>query len=327
MSTTEPSKYAENQFESATRKSFALMSEILADTVPRAAAAAAGNLMFTAVLATLNTAATSWTTGETALANAEAAGPAATFAFEDKMTSLRRKPDADTSSPLETWDTTIRSQVAYQGPTYMLLLPNGRETVTAGSWEDQLDALRDLGIRLAAQIAKPALVTLGTTVTTFATAARALRTAQTTTKANLESAREAQEAKRLTASAALYALIGQGMVVWSLTPSLVDTLWDVNILRRVAQSVPDAPADTAWDAPNRTLSTTAMPAGGSRLEAWRTGPGGMPELLLTAGPGQTSVLIPATITFVPGGLYQLWLVAVNSKGSSLPGPVQNWTAV
>ena len=37
--------------------------------------------------------------------------------------------------------------------------------------------------------------------------------------------------------------------------------------------------------------------------------------------------IPATITFTPGGLYQLWLVALNSRGHSDPGPVQNWTAV
>ncbi len=70
-----------------------------------------------------------------------------------------------------------------------------------------------------------------------------------------------------------------------------------------------------------------MRFGRSRLEAWLTGPGGTPELLLTAAPGQISLLITATIPFVPGGLYQLWLVAVNSNGSSLPGPVQNWTAV
>ena len=50
----------------------------------------------------------------------------------------------------------------------------------------------------------------------------------------------------------------------------------------------------------------------------------MPELLLTAGPGATEIIVPATITFTPGGLYQLWLVAVNSKGRSTPGPVQNW---
>ena len=327
MPASDPSKYAENQFESATRKSYALMSEVLADTIPRATTAAGGNLMFSTVLATLNTAATAWSTGETAMANAEAAQPAATFALEDKLASLRRTPDADTASLLEVWDTTIRSQVAYQGPTYMLLLPNGRETVTAGTIEEQLDALRDLGIRLTAQVTKPVLVTLGGTVTTFATAARALRTAQTNAKAAVETTREAQEAKRLAAAAALYALIGQGMVVWAATPLLVDTLWDVQILRRVIQSVPDAPADTAWDAPNRTLSTTAMPAGGSRLEAWREGPGSMPELLLTAAPGETNVLIPATITWTPGALYQLWLVAVNSRGSSLPGPVQNWTAV
>ena len=48
----------------------------------------------------------------------------------------------------------------------------------------------------------------------------------------------------------------------------------------------------------------------------------MPELLLTAGPEAT-----ATITFTPGSLYQLWLVAINSKGRSAAGPVQNWTAV
>jgi hypothetical protein len=88
-----------------------------------------------------------------------------------------------------------------------------------------------------------------------------------------------------------------------------------------------APADTTWDPATRTLSTTAMPEGATRLEAWRVGPGAMPELLLTAGPGITAIGIPATITFTPGGLYQLWLVALNSKGKSPAGPVQNWTAV
>jgi hypothetical protein len=52
----------------------------------------------------------------------------------------------------------------------------------------------------------------------------------------------------------------------------------------------------------------------------------MPELLLTVGPRAISIIIPATITFTPGGLYQLWLCGVNSKGRSAPGPVQNWTA-
>ena len=50
-------------------------------------------------------------------------------------------------------------------------------------------------------------------------------------------------------------------------------------------------------------------------------------LLVTAAPGELNVLIPATITFTPGGHYQLWLVALNSRGHSDPGPVQNWTAV
>lgn len=327
MPSTDPSKYAENQIESATRKSLPLMSELLADTVPRATTVVGANASFTTVMFLLNLAATNWTAGETVLANAEAALPSSTSSFEDKMASLTRKPDADTSSPLEIWDTTIRLQVAYQGPTYLLLLPQGRETVTAGTIEQQLDALRDFGSRLTGQAAKPVLVALGTTVTAFATAARALRTAQTNAKAALDNARSTMEPKRLAAAAAVYALIGQGMVVWSTTPALVDTLWDVNILRSAPQEVPGTPVDTAWTPAQRTLSTSVMPPGGSRLEAWREGPGGMPEKLLTGARGETSVLIPATITFTPGGLYQLWLVAVNGKGSSLPGPVQNWTAV
>ena len=90
--------------------------------------------------------------------------------------------------------------------------------------------------------------------------------------------------------------------------------------------MPDAPLDTTWVPSTRTLSTSALPLGATRLEAWRVGLGAMPELLLTAGPGATTIIIPATITFTPGGFYQLWLVGVNSKGRSGAGPNQNWTA-
>lgn len=326
MSST-PSKYAENQFASATAERYPLMSEVLADTLPRATTAAGAIPAFGPLLATLTGMSIQWGAGETVIANAEAALPATTLAFDDKMASLTRSPDADTASVLETWDTTIRSQVAYQGPTYLTLLPNGRETLTLGTREEQLDALRDFGVRLTAQVAKPVLVTLGTTVTTFATSARTLRTSQTTAKGTLENARLAQEALRISAANALYSLLGQGMVTWGSTPLRVDTLWDVNILRNAPQQVPAAPLDTTWNGPTRTISTTALPPGGTRLEAWRVGPGAMPELLVTADPGVVSITIPATITFTPGGLYQLWLVAINGKGRSAPGPVQTWTAV
>jgi hypothetical protein len=326
MPTTEPSKYAENQFLAATTTRFPLMSEILADTLPRAVTAIAGNGAFLSVLTNLSATATAWNSGETLIANTEAALPGTSLAFDDKMASLTRKPDADTPSLIEVWDTTIRGQVAYQGPVYITLLPSGRETLTTGTREEQLDAIRNFATRLTAQATKPVLVTLGTTVLTFANAARALRTSQTNAKSAVDAARTAQEPRRLNAAAALYALIGQGMVTWNTNPSQVDTLWDVNLLRNAPQQVPPAPLDTTWVAATRTLSTTALPLGATRLEAWRVGPGAMPELLLTAGPGATEIIIPATITFVTGGFYQLWLVAVNSKGRSTPGPTQNWTA-
>ena len=52
----------------------------------------------------------------------------------------------------------------------------------------------------------------------------------------------------------------------------------------------------------------------------------MPEQLAIGNPGELFVEIPATITFDAGDLYQLWLQSRNSRGSSEPGPKQNWTA-
>jgi hypothetical protein len=323
----EPSKYAENQFDSATRNRFPLMSEILVDTRPRLAAAATANAAFTPALDALDSAIAAWEVGETAIANAEANLPARTFAFEDKLDSLTRKPDADTNSLLETWDTTIRGQVAYQGPTYMLLLPQGRETLTAGSYDARLDAGRDVGIRLSQQVTKPVLVTLGTTVTTFYNAARVLRTSQITAKGALDDARVQQEFLRKIAAAALINMVGVGLQVWKDTPALVDTLFSVALLRGGTQDVPAAPVDTLWTPAQRRLSTTVMPEGATRLEAWREGPGGMPEQLAIGEPGALEVIIPAIITFDAGDLYQLWLQSRNSRGTSAPGPKQNWTAV
>ncbi len=322
----EPSKYAENQFNSATEGRLPLMSELLADTRPRLAAAATANPVFSTPLAMLDTSIGNWDAGESELANAEAAVPGLTYALEDKLTSLTRKPDAETNSPLETWDNTIRAQVAYQGPTYMLLLPQGRETLTSGSLEERIDAGRDLGVRLAAQVAKPALVTLGATVTTFYTEARAFRTSQKTAMTTLATRRTEQEVLRKACAAALLNMVGMGLQVWREDPAMVDTLFDVNLLRGGAQTVPDAPTDTVWTPATRTLSTTVMPEGASRLAAWREGPGGMPEQLAVGEPGALEVMVPATVTFDAGDLYQLWLVALNSKGPSGPGPKQNWTA-
>ena len=322
----EPSKYAFNQFETATTGSNPLMSEILADSMGRLTVAVTAKPALSPALGSLTSANTAWNNGETTLANAEAALLSATAAMTDKLASLTRKPDIDTNSPLEIWDTTIRGQVAYQGTTYTLLLPRGRETLTGGGIEEQLDALRDFGIRLVNQTLKPVLASLGGTVGFFASAARALRTTQLNAKGSLDIARANQETLRLAAATELYNMVGLGMTVFKATPDQIDTLFDVGLLRGPAQALPDAPADTFWNPAQRTLSTTALPNGATRLEAWREGPGGMPERLAVSLPGETSVLIPASITFNTGDLYQLWLDGLNSKGPGPAGPKVNWTA-
>jgi hypothetical protein len=322
----DPSKYAENQFNSATANRLPLMSEVLADTRPRLAIAAATNALFNPPLALLDTAIAAWEAGETLIANAEAAQPAATLAFLDKMESLSRKPDADTNSPLETWDVTIRSQVAFQGPTYLLLLPQGRETLTAGSIDARLDAGRDFGIRLSQQTGKQVLIDLGVVVSAFYTSVRNLRTAQSTAKSVLEDVRMDQEPRRLLAAAALFNMVGVGMTVWRETPLMVDTLFDIGLLRGSIQEIPAAPANTTWTPGTKTLSTTALPSGATRLELWRQAPGGMPEQLAIGAVDALSVVVPTGITFETGVVYELWLQARNSRGSSGPGPKQTWTA-
>lgn len=69
-----------------------------------------------------------------------------------------------------------------------------------------------------------------------------------------------------------------------------------------------------------------MPAGASRREVCREGPGGAPELLIIGSRGALSVQIPANITFDIGNLYQLWMQSRNGKGSSAPGPKVSWLA-
>jgi len=99
---------------------------------------------------------------------------------------------------LEAWDNIIRGQVAYQGPVYTGLLPDGRETLTLGTREEQLVELTALAGRLAAQVGKPLLVTLGATVLAFGNSANALRSTQINAKAALEGTRLAQEPLRRT---------------------------------------------------------------------------------------------------------------------------------
>lgn len=318
------SKYSENQFLTATRDSFILTSEIIADSKPKIAFAVTEDGRFTDINNELISSSAAWDAAETITTNLEAALKSATLALDEKFLSLTQKPNADTNSIIETWDITIRTAVAYQGVTYTLLLPRGRETITTGTIEEQLDALRDFGVRLGEQTGKPTLIALGTTVTTFATAARALRTAQTTKKTQLENSRNDLEALRILNCEILFAAVGTGMIVWRSTPEKVDDLFSLSLLRGSVLQAPEAPTDTTVNVATRTVATTALPANATRLEVYRQAPGGAPELLVIGDPGQLSITIPNLFIFTEGVTYQIWLQARNSRGTSEPGPMQEW---
>lgn len=321
----EPSKFTENQFLTATVGSFILTSEIIADAKPRLALAATQNSAFASINGELISTSAAWEAAETIETNCGAALKSGTLALEEKLLSLTRKPDADTNSLIETWDTTIRTAVAYQGVTYTLLLPDGRETITKGHLEAQLDAIRDFGVRLSNQATKPTLVALGTTVTAFATAARALRTSQLTCKTLLDNSRNELEALRILNCQVLYAMVGTGMAAYRTTPEKVDDLFSITLLRGSIQQVPEAPIDTAFNEATKTASTTVMPEHATRLEIYRQAPGGAPELLGIGEMGALSVTIDSIYTFTADITYQIWLQGRNSKGTSGPGPKQDYT--
>lgn len=302
------------------------MSEVLVDTLPRLTAAAGLKPALAPALTALQAASAAWNTGETNLATAEAIQLGATLSLNEKMATLTRKPDAETNSVLEGWELILLAQAPSGSALYTVLLPHGRETLTGGTMDEQIDALRDFAARLAMQAMKPNLVSLGMTVSTFATSARSLRTAQLNAKTNVSNARANQEALRKSAAAELFSMTGLGMSVFKLTPLDVDSLYDINLLRQTPQEIPTAPLTTEWVPLARLLSAAALPAGATRLEAWREGPGGMPERLAIGEPGAVDVLIPATVTFDGGSTYQLWLTARNSRGTSNPGPIVTWTA-
>jgi hypothetical protein len=200
--------YAGNQFFSATAESLTLMDDLLADAFPKLSLAVVTHSFLAPALTLLTAAKTAWDAGRSALVNKEAAQQGATLLVEDFLASVTRKPSAEENSLIETWDNTIRSQVAYQGSVYKTLLPNNRETLTEGTIKERLDAGTGFATRLGQQTTKPALVTLGNAVGQFYSQGQNLRTAQVTLFNQVSELRDDQEVLRVAAAEALYAMVG-----------------------------------------------------------------------------------------------------------------------
>ncbi len=119
-------------------------------------------------------------------------------------------------------------------------------------------------------------------------------------------------------------MVGTGIKVFRKPSEKVDDLFSIGLLRGSVLTAPLAPADTTVVVATRTVSTTTMPAHATRLEVYRQAPGGAPELIAIGEPGQLSIVIENLYTFTAGVAYQVWLQARNSRGTSAPGPVQEW---
>ena len=90
------------------------------------------------------------------------------------------------------------------------------------------------------------------------------------------------------------------------------------------QPRPDPCGTATWDAAQRLLSVTALPAHATFLVAWRQALGGQPE---EAGISDTeSVLASQFSPFMPGATYDLWVAGRNSRGDGEASNKVRWTA-
>lgn len=321
-------KFASNTFRIVTENNTALAGEIIRDHAPKLALAATTWTDFAAVNGETISLLAAWDAGEQVEINREAAQLSATAAVEDKLASMTRKPDLDTNSPLEQWDATIRANVAYQGTTYTLLLPHGRETLTGGSNAERIEALEGFVTRLSNQTAKPALVTLSGVVDIFYQALKTLYTAQQSRINEYTAARTELSTLKAMVARQMFRNTGQAIMIWcdEANNFRIEGLFDMALIREEAPALPAQPTLPVWVPGTRTLSIAALPDRATRLEAWRIGPGGAPELLAVGETGATSVVIPAIYIFTPGSLYQLYVKGRNGRGSGEASASVSWTA-
>ena len=328
MSTEFAWKFASNTFRIITENNTALAGEILRDHAPKLALATVTYPAFATVNGETISLLAAWDAGEQVDINTEAAQLAATLLVDDKLAAMTRKPSVDENSPLEAWDSAIRVVVAYQGGTYTILLPHGRETLTGGSAAERIEALEGFVTRLKAQVSKPALVTLGNTVDVFYQALKTLHFAQ---QNRINEHRQAQTdlttLRRMVAKQC-FRNTGIAMSIWcdEVDNPRIEGLFDMALIRDEAPELPAQAALPTWVPATRTLSVTALPDRATRLEAWRIGPGSAPELLAVGEAGATSVVIPAMYIFTPGSLYQLFVKGRNGRGAGEASPSVSWTA-
>ena len=321
-------KFASNTFSIVTENNNKLAGEIFRDHAPKLALATTTYADFSTVNSETISLLAAWDAGEQVEINTEAAQLAATLLVEDKLASMTRKPAADENSPIEAWDSAIRVVVAYQGGTYTVLLPHGRETLTGGTAAERVEAMEGFVTRLKAQVAKPALVTLGNTVDVFYLALKALHTAQ---QDRINEHRQAQtdlNTLRRMVAKQCFRNTGIAMSIWceEVDNPRIEGLFDMALIRDEAPELPAQATLPTWVPGTRTLSVAALPDRARRMEVWRIGPGGAPELLAVGETGATSVVIPAMYTFAPGSLYQFFMKGRNGRGSGEAGPSVSWTA-
>lgn len=234
-------KYAENTFDSNTRGSRVKMNRIVVDHDAKFAAAATeagADPRLAPFYADWVPRREAWFLNYGRWQNTKAGYGGGTRAFENLLSVLQSKPGPEQDSKIENWDNRIRVDAPRGSALYRTLLPQGRAPFSEGSYDEIINEVKNLGVRLSAQVAKPALVTLGGEVTGFYNQLNAARTQQQGQEGDTDMDASEIEVARVDIARALYGNCGALMNIYQETPERITAFFDLDTLR---ESSPEAP--------------------------------------------------------------------------------------
>lgn len=111
-----------------------------------------------------------------------------------------------------------------------------------------INEVKNLGLRLAGQTDKPALLALAGEVTAFYAQLNAARNAQQGLEGSTDITAEQIEAARVTIARALYGDLGMLMAIYQDAPSQVEAFFDLDTLREGSSGAEDS-SDQGTDTP------------------------------------------------------------------------------
>lgn len=132
------------------------------------------------------------------------------------------------SIKIEDWDVQIQVAFRKDSPTYIGILPRGREPFQKGTYDQKIQEVRELGLRLAAY---PALAATKTAVDAFATSFETARNSQQQKEDLVKQKSDLLEIARVATAKMMYGNLGVLMDKFQDDPIQIERFFDLEAIR------------------------------------------------------------------------------------------------